>query len=51
MPAFTGTPRGWVVPALICALATVLDVTLAIAANSVWEWISVDWMGLWSYSA
>jgi hypothetical protein len=83
MPAFTGTPPGWLVHTLMCALATLLDaalvlglygvgvwvfrdwlwfrpprfrrylpvVLLAIVVNSVWEWITVGWMGLWGYSA
>lgn len=83
MPAFTGTPPGWLVNTLMCVLATLLDaalvlglygvgvgvfrdslwfrpprlgryllvVLLAIAVNSVWEWVTVGWMGLWGYSA
>ena len=26
-------------------------VLLAVAANSIWEWITVGWLGLWGYTA
>jgi hypothetical protein len=31
MPAFTGTPPGWLVDTLMCALATLLDAALVLA--------------------
>jgi amino acid transporter len=42
MPAFTGTPPGWLVPTLMCVLATVLDAALVLALYAFGVWAFRD---------
>jgi hypothetical protein len=42
MPAFTGTPPGWLVNTLMCALVTLLDAALMLGLYGVGVWVFRD---------